>query len=169
MKKVIKKKKTILKTKIKKEENIKKDILSPEQRIFCELYYNPGEFFSNATWAYIKSHNYDIPMLPVSQLTTAEKRKYKVARSAAYQALTSINIIVEGKKILKSNIHDNFFDNQMVRTASQDKDWASKMAAVKEYNQLKSRILKKIDLTSEGKRIQPIIEIIHYGKSTKKD
>lgn len=162
MKPIFKKKKRKI---VKKE---KKNDLSLNEQLFCQLYFGAGEYFGNATWAYIKAYGTEVPFIPRSDLSAKQKRQYNVARSMAVHVLARVNIIKEGDKIVKSLFNEVDMDKELAWTATQRKDLASKVQAVREFNQLKARVLKKLDITSKGKEIQPIIQIIEYGKTLEK-
>ncbi len=169
---VLKKKKKILKKKVVKKTK-KKDVvekvnsLNPNEKLFCQLYFGGGEFFGNGVWSYIKAYNYNVPFIPISFLNTKQKKQYNVARSGAYEILTKPDIVKEGERILDSFLKNDVVDRELVKIIMQDKDKMSKNVAIKEFNRLKNRVSDKVDLTSDGKKIQPIIQLIQYGTPDK--
>lgn len=162
-----KKKKIKKKKKSNKKEENKVELLNPNEKMYCQLYFGGGEYFGNGVWSYIKAFNFDVPLLPISFLKTKEKKKYNVARSGSSDLLAKPHIINEGNKILDSLFKEEIVDRELTKIIMQDKDKMSKNVAIREFNRLKSRVSDKIDLTSKGKQIQPIIEIIKYGTTAK--
>ena len=55
--------------------------------------------------------------------------------------------------LTKEGFNDENVDKQLLAVINQHADFKSKVMAIKEYNNLKARIQKKIDLTSGGKPI----------------
>lgn len=160
---------TIVRKKKKKIKKIeKKNDLNPNEQLFCQLYFGAGDYFGNATWSYIVAHEYDLPLLPRSDLSPKQKKQYNVARNAASRTLSKAYIVKEGDRILKSFFNEINMDKELAWTATQRKDLPSKVMAMREFNQLKARVLKKLDIVSQGERIQPIIQIIEYGGTIKK-
>ncbi len=164
-----KKRKKSLKKSVKKEKPKTETLndVNPNQELFCQLYFGPGEFFGNGTWSYIKAFNMNVPLIAYSYLKTKEKKVYNVAKTQSYTLLTKPNIQARGKKILTDYLAEIPVDRELSWAIIQRKDIASKVQAIREFNKLKNRILDKIDLTSKGEKIQPIIEIIKYGTTAK--
>ena len=154
--------KTKLVEKVTNRDIITTDKLTPRQERFCRLYFSSGEFFGNGVWSYIVAYDYDIPLIGLSSLNTAQKKAYSVARSGAYDILTKPYIIKEGKKILDSLIESEVVDRELVKVILQNKDLSSKVSAIREFNKLKGRIQNKLDLTSKKEQVQTVVNIVKY-------
>jgi len=139
-----KKKKKPDKPKKKKVTKSKKGI-NPKQEEFCQLFASDKEFFGNGTLAYIEAYNIDL----------TQKGAYDGAKANAYKLLTKTYILERINKIFETRgLNDTFVDKQLEKLITQDADFKSKINAIREYNALKGRILKKVDLTSKGKKIK---------------
>ncbi|RJQ67325.1 MAG: hypothetical protein C4519_24320 [Desulfobacteraceae bacterium] len=119
----------------------KKKKLNAKQEKFCKLYASDEEFFCNGVQAYIEAYQ--------------PKRVgnwYNSAKSSAFNLLTKTDILSRIDELLElRGLNDSFVDKQLEKLITQDADFKSKLGAIKEYNELKKRILKKIELTpSEG-------------------
>jgi hypothetical protein len=114
------------------------------QELFCQLYARHEEFFGNGTQSYIEAYN--------------PKRKgnwYNSAMASASRLLRDVKILARINEILEeTGFNDAFIDKQLSLLITQNADYKSKLGAIKEYNALKARVIKKIDLTSNGKGLQ---------------
>ncbi len=120
----------------------KKPKLNKKQERFCQLFVSK-EFFGNGVQSYIEAYN--IP-----------PEGYNAARVSASDLLTKPNICDYINELLEqSGLNDEFVDKQLLFMITQNADFTQKMAAIREYNKLKSRITdkKEIDLTGIVKSI----------------
>ena len=123
--------------------------LTPKQELFCRIYASDREFFGNGVQSYIEAYGVDLD----------KKGAYLVARVEASKLLTKPNILKRIDEIFEGGgLNDLFVDKQLEKLITQDADFKSKLGAIKEYNTLKSRIQKKIDITSGNKPI-PILGV----------
>ena len=116
-----------------------KDKLRPQQRHFAELYASDKEFFGNGTQSYIEAYNFK----------TLTKSDYNTARARASQLLTSVNVLAYINELLDLTLNDAHVDKQLAFLVTQDAELNVKLGAIKEYNALKVRITKKIELSGE--------------------
>lgn len=147
---------------VKKAKSKKTETLNPNEKMFCQLYFGGGEFFGNGTWSYIQAYNLSVPLIAYSYLKRVDQKQYDVAKNGAYRLLIKAHIVKEGDKILDSLFKESVVDRELTKIIMQDKDKMSKNVAIREFNRLKNRVQEKIDLTSKGKMIQPIIKIVEY-------
>jgi len=129
--------------------------LTTKQKVFCELYATSEEFFCNGVQSYIKAYKI--------------KKKgnwYNNAKTSAYELLTKPYILKYIDKLLNlRGLNDSFVDKQLELLITQNADLKSKLGAVKEYNRLKLRITKQLDLTSKGEPIR----LFDFTKNKKKN
>ncbi|MDQ5987375.1 MAG: hypothetical protein CSYNP_03115 [Syntrophus sp. SKADARSKE-3] len=108
--------------------------LNPKQEKFCQLYASDAEFFGNGVQSYIEAYK--------------PKRVgnwYNTARSRASELLTSPYVLNRINELLElRGLNDAFVDKQLELLITQNADFKSKLGAIKEYNELKQRITKKI-------------------------
>lgn len=117
-------------------ESVKTE-LNKKQKLFCEYFASDREFFGNGTQAYIEAYNIDV----------SKKGAYASARTNAWRLLTNADILAYINELLESAVlNDEFVDKQIAFLISQNADFGSKMAAIKEYNALKQRITKKLNV-----------------------
>jgi len=130
---------------------MKKRELNPEQELFCKLFATTREFFGNGTQAYIEAYDIDIK----------HKGAYASARTCASNLLTNLNILDRINELLElGGLSNERVDKELLFLITQDAEFSAKLGAIKEYNQLKNRIQKKLEIGLEN--IEGIkIEIIN--------
>ena len=121
--------------------------LTEQQELFCEFYATDTEFFGNGVKSYMKAY-------PDSD--------YASARTGAYRLLTNAYILARINELLEDMaLNDAFVDKQIAMLITQNADWSAKMAAIKEYNALKSRITKKIEVsTPDEEALESVVKDI---------
>ena len=118
--------------------------LNVKQERFCQLYASDREFFGNGVQSYLEAYNpsrknpnwYDIACISASNLLGVPK------------VFNRINELLE-----IGGLNDVAVDKQLSFVIHQHKDTSSKVAAIREYNKLRQRIISKMDVTSGGKPI----------------
>lgn len=122
--------------------------LNLKQSAFCELYSTSETFFANGVETYLEVYEPE-----------REGNWYNTAKSSASRLLTNDNLLKYIDYLLElRGLNDPFVDKQLELLITQNADFKSKLGAIKEYNVLKSRIRKELDITSAGKSI-PILNI----------
>lgn len=115
--------------------------LTEKQKLFCEYFATVRDFFGNGTQAYIEAYNIDV----------SKKGAYAGARVNASNLLTNTNILKYIDSLLELGpLNDQYVDRQIGFLIEQNADFTAKMAAIKEYNALKQRITKKMELEIPG-------------------
>lgn len=109
--------------------------LNMKQEAFCQLYASDKEFFGNGVQSYIE----------VYQPDQTKKNWYKTACQSASKLLSNSKVYDHINTLLEeSGLNDQFVDKQLLFLVNQHADFSSKMAAIREYNKLKTRITEKI-------------------------
>ena len=114
--------------------------LNPNQKVFCQLYAGGGEHFGNGVWSYVIAYKLKVPLISYSSLNESQKREYAVAKQTASELLTKPYIIEKCNELVDALIKDEIVDRELVRVIMQNDELSAKVSAIKEYNQLKSRI-----------------------------
>lgn len=134
------------KKKEKKEPDVDMQVknkygLNPKQEMFCRIYSTSEEFFANGLQSYMKAYN-------------IEPKRWRAALASSYKLLTNTHILNRVNSLLEMRgLNDTFVDKQLEFLITQNADFKSKTAAIREYNALKARITKKLDVTSDGKEM----------------
>ena len=117
--------------------------LVPKQERFCQLYTSEQEFFANGVQSYVKAYK----IKPIGNW-------YRSACVSASKLLSNAKVCRRINEILElKGLNDLFVDKQLEFLITQYADFNNKLGAIKEYNQLKQRIQRKIDVTSGGEKI----------------
>ena len=107
-----------------------------EKQMQFSLLYAMSEIRGNGVLCYAKAYDVDL----------TAKGGYTVAKSGAYENLTKHHILEYIRSLYENNdLNDTVVDNELAFAIKQNADFGSKVAAIKEYNQLKGRIIKKIE------------------------
>lgn len=121
-------------------EDTKAVKLNPKQELFCQLYATEKEFFGNGVQAYIE----------VYEPNQSKPNWYKTACAGASQLLTNIKVCERINQLLEEGgLNDQFVDKQLAFLVTQHSDFKSKLGAIKEYNALKARVTKKLQLGND--------------------
>lgn len=139
------------KTEGQREPDTSENELKLRQEKFCQLFASDAEFFGNGVQSYIEAYNID----------TSKKGAYAGARASASILLTKPNILARINELLESAVlNDEFVDKQLSFLISQNADFSSKIAAIREYNALKKRITKKIEVEDHRQTEEKIKEFL---------
>lgn len=107
--------------------------LNPKQEEFAKLYASDKEFFGNGVQAYIEAYEPDM----------SRKGWYNSACASASQLLSNIKVLKRIDQLLElRGLNDAFVDKQLELLITQNADYKTKVAAIKEYNTLKARTSK---------------------------
>ena len=124
--------------------------LNLKQKTFCELFASDREFFGNGVQSYIEAYDIDL----------TKKGAYNVAKANANRLLTKADILDYINILFEAHgLNDTFVDKQLEKLIVQDAEFSTKLQAIKEYNALKQRITKKLDMTTNGESINPISQL----------
>jgi hypothetical protein len=111
--------------------------LNPQQLKFCQN-YTSLEFLGNGTKAYADAYGVDVN----------KKNGYQVANVGAQRllqheaCLKMVNILLDEK-----GLNDVTVDKHLLFVIQQGADLNAKVSGIKEYNKLRSRVTKKLDVT----------------------
>lgn len=119
--------------------------LTEKQKLFCELYAF-SEIRGNGVKCYIEAYDVDIE----------HKGGYIMAKTEAHENLTKPNLLAYIRALYGTTLNDETVDNELAFLISQSADFPAKLGAIKEYNNLRQRIVKKIDHTTAGKPIRDL-------------
>lgn len=129
--------------------------LNPKQQKFCKLYATDREFFGNGVESYVEVYEPD----------KSKPNWYKSACSSASRLLRHVKVCEYINGLLESSGFNNeFVDKATLFLITQHSDFKTKLGAIKEYNALKQRIIKKLDLTSGGKSFGDLLQQISGTK-----
>jgi len=123
--------------------------LNLQQEQFCQLYVNSErELFGNGTQCYLQVYGAEY------LLKNKKPMSYQVAMASASRMLSNVKIISRINELLETGgFTDENVDKQHLFLINQHADLKTKLGAIKEYNELKQRIQKKLDITSGGDKI----------------
>lgn len=115
--------------------------LNPKQELFCQLYATDREFFGNGTQSYIEAYDPD----------QSKPNWYRTARARASELLATPSVFKRINQLLEDGeggFNDVNVDRQHLFLINQHADLAVKRAALRDYNEVKGRIKRKLDLNA---------------------
>lgn len=115
--------------------------LNKRQELFCKLYATDREFFGNGVQTYIEVYEPD----------KSKPNWYKSACSSASEILSNPKVSRRINELLElQGLNHNYVDKQLEFLITQHADLKTKLGGIREYNQLKGRIINKMDVHEEG-------------------
>ena len=126
-----------------------------KQERFCQLFASDKEFFGNGAQSYLEAYE---------DKKSKKIMSYKAARACASRLLTNANILSRINELLDIFITNEIVDKNLGLVILQNADFHAKVAAIKEYNQLKNRITQKIEAKIGIININQLLDDIHEGK-----
>lgn len=144
-----------------------------KHEMFCQYYVNNSILFGNATHSYNEAYKYNLDDLPDDDEVYDNDKKSKTygkkLEKSTYDKAYNV-CSVEGARLLRSPkinaritvllnelLTDDIVDGQLAKVIMQDKDIAPKVQAIKAYNDIRGRVIKRTDLTTDGDKIQGVV------------
>ncbi len=128
--------------------------LTPKNKRFCALYATNEDFFGNGVQSYIKAYDID----------TSKQGAYASAASSAKNLLKKPHILAYINEIMsKTGFNDAHADKQLSFLMTQNAEMGVKLGAIREFNALRQRIIKKQELTGkDGKSLEMKVNIVSF-------
>jgi hypothetical protein len=131
--------------------------LNAKRELFCRYYTQNSELFGNATHAYAEAFDYRLDTLSREAVSSnpdedggterIDDSEYdKACHVCAVEAsrlLRKPEIQARITVLLNELLKDEIVDSQLAKLITQDADNTAKIAAVREYNKLRGRIIDK--------------------------
>jgi len=147
--------------------------LTPQQELFCRFYTQNEALFGNATLSYAEAYNFDLDSLsderpcdgdsdeegkdhkhtvdcPPSEHTIA----YQTCSSNGSRLLRTAKVQARITALLNQMLRDEIVDSQLAKLILQDAKPEAKIAAIREYNKIRNRIIDRVDHTTGGEPIK---------------
>jgi hypothetical protein len=142
--------------------------LNPQQELFCRFYTQNEALFGNATLSYAEAYKFGLDDLLDEAPTNEDgqvvgKSPYRLAydtcSSLGWRLLRNEKIQARVTELLNEILKDDVVDAQLARLIMSG-DGPTRVAAIREYNKLRQRIVDKVDHTTGGKPLILPAEII---------
>ena len=114
--------------------------LNAKQQLFCH-YYTEGPTFGNATLSYAEAYGHNLDTEPV------DKKQEHYCAVAGSRLVRNDEISARIRELLNQKMNDKAVDAQLSWLIFQRGNLSVKLAAIREYNNLRSRITKHLDHT----------------------
>ncbi len=131
------------------------DTLNPRQELFCRYYAQGEGTFGNATLSYAAAYEIDlgdlsqrdklgnviVPRDTIPVYNTCSANGSRLLRHDKVQARVTV--------LLNELLKDEIVDAELAKVIKQDGDLTPKVAAIKEFNKLRGRIIDKTKIITE--------------------
>lgn len=125
-------------------------MITPQNETFCQAYTTKGETFSNAYKSYAFAYDIEIPRLE-DNAYNYKSSEYAVAQNGGSRLLLKPEIQERIKSILLKRFEDVSFADARIQEIIENGKDTDAIQAVKVLNDLKGRITKKLDITTQGR------------------
>lgn len=124
--------------------------LTPQQLLFCKYYTTMGDTFSNATISYATAYDYELPR-DINDKVIISSSEYKTCQANGSRLLLNDKIIVEKNRLLVEQFNDDTVADARINSIIVSGKDTDAIQAVKHRNDLKQRVTKKLDITTNGR------------------
>lgn len=129
--------------------------LNPKHEVFCQLYAGLGDraLMANGTLSYMEAFGIVAPTHKIQIKKKGEAKywgyhpKYNTARTESHKLLTKPNIKARIHSLFKTLFSPDLVDAELLKVIMQDEDPKAKVLGIREFNELKGRITKKLKLS----------------------
>lgn len=148
----------------------KADVLTEKQEAFCQYYAQLSDTYGNGVWSYALGYGHDLVNADKDneewefpdksnrgKLIKASdySRMYNMCGVEANSTLRIPKVIARINELKSTWVEDDkIIDSRMMDIIQKGKD-TDALAAIKHRNELKQRITKKLDLTTQGESLNP--------------
>lgn len=162
--------------KAKKKREEKPSELNETQELFTQFFIFNDELRGNATRCYAEANGIDLDELPRDDAMYSGKGKNRKLISASkYDKSMNVcsvmghkwlrQVKIQDRLVVLRNelLKDEIVDSQLAKVIMQEDSLHAKMMGISEYNKLRSRIIEKHDVTSDGEPIATINYLLPNG------
>lgn len=132
-----------------KKTKVNANPLLPQQELFCIWYTTPGDTFCHGTLSYAEAYEYELPVRKDNSIDT-ETSEYKACKANASRLMFKTEVREKINGLLLEQFNEKTADAKVAEIMQRGKD-SDALQAVKIFNDLKQRITKKIDVTTQGR------------------
>jgi hypothetical protein len=151
----------------KKLDKAPDEALKAKRELFCRYYTQNQELFGNATMAYAEAYGYELDALSKEGVYEEIENEDgttdhgKLLEESEYDKACNV-CAVEASRLLRNPkiqdritvllnelLKDEVVDSQLAKLVTQDRDNPTKIAAIREYNKLRGRIIDRTKIITE--------------------
>lgn len=135
--------------------------MTDRNKVFIKYYTKQGDTFLNATLSYAEAYDYKLDEL--SQIREKDSNGNEIPRSSEYEKAYQVCSANGHRLLLNDEIgkakdealiemfnNDNVFDAKIAEITERGK-YTDAIQAIKHRNELKQRVTKKLDITTNGR------------------
>jgi len=131
------------------------DTLNPRQELFCRYYAQGEGTFGNATLSYAAAYEIELGDLSkfdkngVLVVGKEYQADYNNCSTSASRLLRNVKMQARVTVLLNELLKDEIVDAELAKVIKQDGDLTPTVAAIKEFNKLRGRIIDKTKIITE--------------------
>lgn len=147
----------------KQEKQVELD--NQRRELFCRYFTQNDELFNNATLSYAEAYGYKLDELSREPVygEPDEEGNREIVESSEYDKACNVCAVNGGRLLRNTQIQeritvlrnellkDDIVDSQLAKVIMQDHDASPKVAAIREYNKLRGRIIDQSQVTQVHK------------------
>lgn len=114
------------------------ELTNPKHELYCQLFCSPSEYFGEGMEAYADA--YDLDLLSLKEKSAAIQGSKRLLQNPTI--LRRIDYLLQNTL----GFNDQHVDKQLAFLITQSADLKAKLGAIREYNVLRGRIRKKLDI-----------------------
>lgn len=144
-------------------EEVIGDKLTLKQELFCRYYTQNPETCLNGTHSYGRAYGFDFDNLDRTTIYEEDKitvkkksdytRAFDYCGNAASRMIRNAKVSKRITELFNEMLRDDVIDAELLKIIMYAPKPSDRVAAIKEYNSLKQRIVKKLDLTTKGESL----------------
>lgn len=123
--------------------------LLPQQELFCQWYTTPGETFCHGTYSYSRAYEHELATNSNGTVIVGSPN-YLACKANASRLMFSTHVRERITELLMAQFNEKTADAKVAEIMQRGKD-SDALQAVKIFNDLKQRVTKKIDVTTQGR------------------
>ena len=130
------------------------DDLTLQQQLFVKYYTTKGATFNNGTISYALAYDYELPKDDKEKIDY-ESKEANICASNGSRLLLNDKVSKAIERKMVEMLNDTAVDARLNEILQGGKDTDS-IQAIKIHNELKQRITKKLDITSDGRPLSGV-------------
>lgn len=134
----------------------RKNQFNPQQELFIKWYTTPGDTFCSGLHSYAMAYDYELPRRNDNSIDT-NSSEYNSCKANASRLLFNDAIRDAIRDELLQQFNDKTADAKVAEIMQRGRD-GDALQAVKIYNELKQRITKKVDVTTQGRPLSGLTD-----------
>lgn len=123
--------------------------MTHERELFIKYYTTKGRTFQNGTLSYALAFNHDLPTNEKGKIIV-DSKEYNTCKSGASRLLLDDEVSKQIREKMVALLNDTAVDERLSEILFKGQE-SNSLQAIKIHNDLRQRVTKKIDITTQGR------------------